>query len=317
MTIIGFDVSKYELVGVCITKGGAVRDQYIIPNTPEAITSFLEQVQTAHSNLLIAAEATAAYYWELALECVSRDIPFKLINPLLTKQFTYRTVRKKKTDLADATIIARLALQGEGTLLGSDHFTGLKQLSRTRAKFASFSRRLSQMEKHIQHILPHATMIQRQCSLPRKTLEETSAILQQEVTQRIDPVTQKLLSTIPGVGPVISSILIAEIGDISKFSSSKSLVAFAGLDPKVRQSGTSLHRNTRLTKRGSPFLRHALYVAASVGQRHDPELKVYDDKKRHEGKRYKEATIANARHILYRAYAVWTRGTPYVPRPLP
>ena len=72
------------------------------------------------------------------------------------------------------------------------------------------------------------------------------------------------------------------------------------VDPKVRQSGATLKRNTKLTKRGSPYLRRAAYLAASIAQRCDPVLKAYYLKKRSEGKRYKEATVANARHILYR-----------------
>ncbi len=62
----------------------------------------------------------------------------------------------------------------------------------------------------------------------------------------------------------------------------------------------------------SPYLRRALYIAASIAQRYDPILKAYYVKKRAEGKRYKEATVANARHMVYRVYAVLKRGTPYV-----
>ncbi len=60
------------------------------------------------------------------------------------------------------------------------------------------------------------------------------------------------------------------------------------------------------------YLRRALYIAASIAQRHDQDLKKYYLKKRGEGKRYKEATVANAKHLLYRVYAVWKRKTPYL-----
>ena len=102
---------------------------------------------------------------------------------------------------------------------------------------------------------------------------------------------------------------------INRFYSGKSLVAYAGLDPKVKQSGVSLKHNTKITKRGSPYLRKSVYISAYIAKRHDPELKEYFDKKINEGKRYKEATVATARKILYRVYAVWKRGTPYVKYP--
>jgi transposase len=106
-------------------------------------------------------------------------------------------------------------------------------------------------------------------------------------------------------------LLIAELGDINRFKDAKSLVAYIGLDPRVKQSGTMLKRNTHLTKRGSPYLRRAMYSAAAAAQRHDPELIATYDKKRAEGKRYREATIVVARRIITRVYAVWKRGTVY------
>ena len=68
-----------------------------------------------------------------------------------------------------------------------------------------------------------------------------------------------------------------------RFKSGKQLVAYAGLDPKVKQSGASLAHNTAITKRGSPYLRRAFFIAASVAQRYDPDLKAYYEKKRAEG----------------------------------
>ena len=117
--------------------------------------------------------------------------------------------------------------------------------------------------------------------------------------------------TIPGIGVVTALTLMAEVGDIHRFSSPKALVAYAGLDPKIRQSGLSLKRNTRLTKRGSPYLRHGMYLAATVAERHDAYLRTIFEKKRAEGKRYKEATIVVARKLLNCAYAVWKNNTAY------
>ena len=104
---------------------------------------------------------------------------------------------------------------------------------------------------------------------------------------------------------------------MNQFPSGKALVAYAGLDPRIRQSGISLRRNTKITKRGSPYLRKAAYIAAYIAKRHDAEFGAYHVKKMREGKRYKEATVATARKMLYRVYAVWKRGTPYMKRSFP
>lgn len=73
------------------------------------------------------------------------------------------------------------------------------------------------------------------------------------------------------MGPETATLLIAELGDSARFKDAKAVVAYIGLDPRVRQSGTSLQRNTKLTKRGSPYMRQALYMAAASAERCDPE----------------------------------------------
>jgi transposase len=133
-----------------------------------------------------------------------------------------------------------------------------------------------------------------------------------EGIKEVDAVQKDLLVSIPGIGDTLAATIVSEVGDIKRFRNVKAFIAFAGLDPKVRQSGTSLNRNSKITKRGSPYLRRAAYIGASIAQRYDVSLKEYHLKKRVEGKRYKEATVANARHLLARAYAVLKRGTPYV-----
>lgn len=146
----------------------------------------------------------------------------------------------------------------------------------------------------------------------RIRMDEGIKSLRKYAHKHTDRNLEKLLISIPGIGITIADILIAEIGDVNRFPSGKSLVAFAGIDPKVKQSGVSLKRNTRITKRGSPQLRHVLYFATVVAQLHDREFREHFLKKQAEGKSYTEATLSNARKMAYRIYAVWKRGTPYL-----
>ena len=120
-----------------------------------------------------------------------------------------------------------------------------------------------------------------------------------------------LLQSLPGFGPVIAATVIGEIGSIGRFSRPKQLVAFMGIDPAIRRSGTLINSTGPVTKRGSPHLRQALFIAASVARRYDPELKAVYQRKREQGKSYRQAVIHVARLLTYRLYAVWKRGTPY------
>jgi len=76
-----------------------------------------------------------------------------------------------------------------------------------------------------------------------------------------------LLTSIPGIGDTLAPLLLGEIGDIERFINAKQLVAFSGIDPAVRQSGNYVGTKNKVTKRGSPFIRHALYIAATTSVR--------------------------------------------------
>lgn len=314
MTIIAFDVSKSEFVGVRINKNAEVKEEYIIPNAQSAIEAFLNDASQKYRSLLIGSEATAEYHRPLALACLEREIPFKLINPIITKQFTRVTVRKQKTDQSDALVIAKCLLQGQGTLVGAETFSSAKVLNRTAVKLSHIAGIFLRLERHLQVTDCPATVYDEMARLQEET-EVCMRMTQTQAQRASDPHLSNLLQSIPGIGPTLATAFLSELSPLERFPNQKALVAYAGLDPRVKQSGTSLKRNTHLTKRGSAILRRAAYLAASIAQRCDPELKAYCVKKRSEGKRYREATIANARHMLYRVYAVWKRGTPYVKYP--
>lgn len=113
------------------------------------------------------------------------------------------------------------------------------------------------------------------------------------------------LQTIPGIGPYIASSLIGEIQTMERFNSSHALTAYAGLDPRIRQSGHTLNNTGRLTKRGSSYLRRSVFIAAGVARQHDPKFKTLYDKKRAEGKPYTVAVCVVARKLLSIVRAVW------------
>ena len=315
MTIIGFDVSKVELVAVLINRRATMLESHTIPNTQASIMSFLEEVAGRYPRLQAGSEATAEYHNVLAKCCLQKNIPFSVLNPIVTKQFTRATVRKRKTDLSDAEVIAKCLLQGEGEQVLPTAFGTVKPVLRTAARLAEMAVALSHMHQRFCEHYQGELTVQEELRSLTTTVQASITRLRRYGAGQADAVLVSLLVSIPGIGPSIATNLIAEIEDVGRFRDARALIAFAGLDPKVRQSGATLKRNTKLTKRGSPYLRRAAYLAASIAQRHDAELRAYYEKKRAEGKRYKEATVANARHILHRVYAVWKRGTPYLPHP--
>lgn len=122
------------------------------------------------------------------------------------------------------------------------------------------------------------------------------------------------LTSIPGIGPVLNGTILAELGEIDRFATPRALVAYAGLDPSVFESGAFHGKRQRLSKRGSPYLRRALYLATISACRHNPDLHDYLQAKMAEGKSYTEAVIATARKLLLRIQTILKEGRPYVVR---
>ena len=121
------------------------------------------------------------------------------------------------------------------------------------------------------------------------------------------------LHTIPGIGMIAAATILAEIGDINRFKSSSALVAFAGIDPTVRQSGEFSSTHNHMSKRGSPYLRHAIFLAATTCSFHNSPLNAYYKKKRDQGKHHLTATGAVARKLTTVIYAVLRDSKPYEP----
>jgi transposase len=143
-------------------------------------------------------------------------------------------------------------------------------------------------------------------------LEQQVSDIDQALAELMDQLPNQDITTITGIGPVTGAAILGEIGDIRRFPSLKNLVAYTGIDPTVYESGQFQAHQTRMSKRGSPYLRHALWMAATVARRHDPQLKAYYQKKRAEGKAYGTAMGAVCHKLLARVYAVLRDQRPYI-----
>ena len=134
-------------------------------------------------------------------------------------------------------------------------------------------------------------------------LEKMSVQLMKQIDSKI--------KTIPGIGKVLGAMILGEIGDIDNFSSAKKLVAFAGLDPVIRQSGNFKNSTGQISKRGSPQLRSALFMAANVARQNDENLGSYYNGKIDNGKHHKSALNALAAKLLRIVYWVLKNNKEY------
>jgi transposase len=313
-SILGIDVSSRKL-DLCWSHRESC-EHTTIAYTSEALDAFV----VSHPSLqpdtcVVGVESTGEYHFHVSQYFLKRGFTVKVINPILTRHYTRLTIRGTKTDEKDSELICKLLRDGHGEVIS----------------LASVTNRSKEMLRLAQHLSRTATQLaQRIGSTQRKDLPDTATAerkveriiskLRMVAAELVAEVTdqpsreEQLIRSIPGFGPKLAAIVYHELGDIHRFRNGKCLVAFAGLDPRIRQSGLRLHSTGRLTKRGSPMLRHALFIAANVAKRCDPELRAYYLRKRAEGRHHAEAVCIISRKLLYRINALIRENRTYSPQ---
>ena len=122
------------------------------------------------------------------------------------------------------------------------------------------------------------------------------------------------LTTITGIGPTLAAVILSEIGgDISRFSSPAKLAAYAGVDPTVKQSGDFSGTRMKMFKRGSPYLRRAIWLASAVAAFKDSAIHALYERKRAEGIDHMTVIGHICRKMISIIFSVLRDNTPYVP----
>ncbi len=139
-------------------------------------------------------------------------------------------------------------------------------------------------------------------------LDELNEMISERLAEFNSPIT-----SITGIGDVLGASILSEIGDISRFESADKLAAFAGIDPTVSQSGNFLGTKNKMSKRGSPYLRRAIWLAATAAILHDPAIKAFYDRKKAQGKHHYVCVGYICRKLVNIIFSVLKSGQPYQP----
>jgi len=160
--------------------------------------------------------------------------------------------------------------------------------------------------------------------MPAKSLElkHTIQLIQvldaeiEEIENEINSIMDKIhspITTIPGIGIRMAAMILAEVGDFSNFNSADKILAYAGLSPSIYQSGQLNNCYAHMEKRGSKYLRYAIFNATKFVCNWEPTFAAYLAKKRAEGKHYNVAISHAAKKLIRLIYAMETTGQPYRP----
>jgi transposase len=312
---LGFDTAKAKLDYSLIDAQGIEQLFGTVLNAAAPLAELLLTVTGDYPDepICCVVEATSTYHYALLEACQAVGIHCIVYNAILTRQQINGSVRGKKTDRSDAFLVARVGWSGGGRVHTSEPYMATKHYARGCNKLSTLSTLFTQYQRHLTGLLADDLSQDATALLDgiQTAIREAQAQLYRELATSAQSDTFRVLQTIPGVGPFVAASILGEIQDITRFPKARQLVAYAGLDTKIRQSGTALNGTGRLTKRGSSYLRRSLFIAANVARQHDPQFKALYDKKRVEGRTYKEATVVVARKLLQVVRSVWLSGKDY------
>lgn len=312
---LGFDTAKLKYDVALINDLGIELWYGQVGNKTAELVTLLTRICAEHreETVTCVVESTGRYHYPLLEAATQLSLPCRVYNPIITKQQIRASIRGKKTDKTDALIIARLGLRGEGRLHVPEPYQTAKQYVRSAQKLTVLNGILTRHHEGMASVLKQVkdTTVNDRILDISAAIDQAKSDIYAALSASVHGTTYKLIQTIPGVGPYIAASLIGELQTMERFATARSLVAYAGLDPRIRQSGSTLNSAGHLTKRGSSYLRRSVFIAANVARQHDPYFKALYDKKRAEGKPYTVAVVAVSRKLLLVVRGVWLSGKPY------
>lgn len=290
--IVGIDVSKDRL-DVAVRPSG---EAFTVERSPRGLEELVNRTR-ALSPAIVALEATGGYETIAAAALAGAGLPVVVVNPTQVRAFAKALGQRAKTDPIDAAVIAHFAeatnpvprpLPDEATRLLADLVARRRQINEMLGAERQREQRITipRLRKSIARLI--------------RALEKELASLDHDIDDavRSSPAwrdKEDLLSSVPGVGPVISRTLIAELPELGTLGR-KEIAALAGLAPFTRQSGK--WRGKSFIAGGRTAVRSALFMGAMVAKQHNPILKAFFDRLVAAGKPKMLALIAVARKLL-------------------
>ena len=315
LDMVGVDVSKEKLDVALLRDQGKFRDK-VVANSRKGFLELAawlakQGITRAH----VCMEATGAYWEDLAEFLVDSGFEVSVVNPLLIKKFGESLGERSKTDRIDARVIAKFCAERAPQLwqAPSKAVRGLRALVRRREalielRTEELNRRDSASEQRVLESI--ATVI--------AMLDEQIATIERQIRDHIDndPTLKEqraLLESVPGIGKIVSGMLLSYYGGELRFKSSKQAVAFAGLDTSRRESGTSVRAKPRMSKKGHSNIRGTLYMPAVVAMSKSAWGKAFAARLAAAGKPPMLIIGAVMRKLVAIAYGVLKSGQPFNP----
>ena len=308
IAFLGIDISK-KTFDVALL----IEDKYRTKkfnNSQPGFKRLLEWISNKDISLQLACmEATGVYSEDLAIFLFNNDIKISVVNPARVKGFAQSQLSRSKTDESDAKLIAEFAkrMQPESWTPPPEHIKLLQ----------AYTRRLEDL---IQMHRQEENRLEVVCDELKNDVSQNVEMFKMQIKDLRKKICihiknhpdlkekDALLRSIPAVGDTVSSKILGVLCEIEKFSTAKQVAAFIGLNPKQRQSGTSVKGRTTLSKTGNKEIRKALYMPALTAIKYNPILKNFYERLINRGKSKMCAIGAVMRKMVHIIFGVLKSG---------
>lgn len=301
---VGIDVAKDRLDVHLFPAGQA----FALPRDGDGIAALVERLTPLAPNLIVL-EATGGFETVVAAALAGAALPLAVVNPRQIRDFSRAIGRLAKTDALDAEVIARFAEAVRPPvrpLPDADRVALADLVARRRQIIAMITAEANRQRTAAPGI---ARRIACHLDWLNQELADTDRDLDQGVRRM--PAWQEaadLLTSVPGVGPVLSRVLLAELPELGTLDR-RSIAALVGIAPMNQDSGTM--RGRRRIRGGRSGVRSALYMAALVAARHNPTIRAFYQRLLARGTAKKAALVACMRKLLVMLNAILRSGQPW------
>lgn len=308
MNLAGIDIAN-ETFEICMRRGQQLAHRHF-DNTVSGHRQAIRWLRYRKKPARVCLEATGIYHLQLALALARAEgVEIMVLNPRASRRFAEAQMRRAKTDKVDAQMLL--------AFLERMPFTPWQAPSSAVLELQSLAHRLSQLQKEICRERSRLHACQRAGAHSRLAQQDIRAHLRQLTTrlerfesQAIDWLRQhtrlnddlELIDSVPGFAERSAFKVLAEVSPLAADMTAPQWVAQAGLDPRPKESGTSVHAPRRISKQGNAKLRAALFFPAMVAIQNDPNVKAFYAARLARGCKPRQAQVAVMRKLLH---AIW------------
>jgi transposase len=312
----GIDVGAEELFLVIRKNGTPYKAQKF--SNSSADRARLVKKLTTLEGIIVCLEATGVYHFDLSIALHDAGVALMVVNPKASHNFAKALMKNSKTDVVDAETLALYAERMD--------FVVWTRPSNEKIALRGFARRIDTLTRQKAASKNHLHALSASQENPTAVLRDVKLSITQ-LEKRINSLTKdalalvnehpeiervfKLLVTVKGIAQTSAIALMGEILLLPPGLSHRQWVKSAGLDPRVFESGKSVHKQARLAKAGNYHIRSALYMPALSAKQHDPHVKAYALHLVDNGKKPLQVVCAVMRKLLHAIHGMLKYDKPF------